>query len=60
MADGMVEAADVLRSPLDANEETIPLGAARSRLELGLKLPGRIELKQRLAAVEARLADKQA
>ena len=38
MADGMAEAADVLRGLLNAESESVRLGAARSLMELGAKL----------------------
>jgi hypothetical protein len=52
MADSMGEAADVLRKLLGAEHESIRLGAARSILEVGLKLRQAFELEERLAALE--------
>jgi HEAT repeat protein len=54
MADGMSEAADVLRQLLAAESETVRLGAARSLLELGVKLRESVELEARLQALEER------
>jgi hypothetical protein len=56
MADGMADAADVLRKLLNADSESVRLGAARSLLELGVKLRESVELEERLAALEGRLA----
>jgi HEAT repeat protein len=56
MADGMAEAADVLRQLLAAKSESVRLGAARSLLELGVKLRESVELEERLRALEARAA----
>ena len=53
LADGMTEAADVLRQLLAAEGESVRLGAARSLLELGVKLRESVELESRLAALEA-------
>jgi hypothetical protein len=53
MADGMAEAADVLRQLLAAESESVRLGAARSLLELGAKLRESIELEERIGEVEA-------
>jgi hypothetical protein len=52
MADGMAEAADVLRKLLGAERDSVRLGAARSLLELGVKLRESVELEERLAALE--------
>src|SRR5262245_32737267 len=52
MADGMTEAADVLRQLLAGESESVRLGAARSLLELGVKLRESVELEERLAALE--------
>ena len=56
MAEGMSEAADVLRQLLAAKSESVRLGAARSLLELGVKLRESVELEERLRALEARAA----
>jgi HEAT repeat protein len=56
MADGMAEAADTLRQLLHAKSEPVRLGAARSILELGNRLREAVELEQRLAELEERLA----
>jgi hypothetical protein len=52
MADGMAEAADVLRQLLAAESESVRLGAARSLMELGVKLRESVALEERLAALE--------
>jgi hypothetical protein len=52
MADGMSEAADVLRELLTADRESVRLGAARSLLELGVRLRESVELEERLQALE--------
>jgi hypothetical protein len=52
MADGMTEAADTLRSLLQAEGESVRLGAARAMLELGVKLRDAVELEARIAALE--------
>lgn len=55
MADGMTEAADELRRLLKkARSETVRLGAARSLLELTVKLRDAVELERRLTALEGR------
>jgi hypothetical protein len=59
MADGMTEAANVLRQLLLAQSENVRLGAARSLLELGVKLRESVELEQRLAELEQRLEAQQ-
>lgn len=58
MADGMADAAVVLRKLLVAESESVRLGAARSLLELGVRLRESVELEQRLQAVEQRLAEE--
>jgi hypothetical protein len=57
MADGMSAAADVLRQLLTAQSENVRLGAARSLLELGVKLRETVELEDRFAALEAALSE---
>jgi hypothetical protein len=57
MAESMTEAAGVLRQLLGAESESVRLGAARSLLELGVKLRESVELEQRLLAIERRMAD---
>jgi hypothetical protein len=52
MADGMAEAADVLRKLLAAGSESVRLGAARSLLDLGVKLRETVELEERLLDLE--------
>jgi hypothetical protein len=59
MANGMTEAADVLRQLLASQTPpAVRLGAARSILELGVKLRESVELEQRVAALET-AADQQ-
>jgi hypothetical protein len=55
MADGMADAADVLRQLLAAESESVRLGAARSLLELGVKLRESAELEERLLTLEEKL-----
>jgi hypothetical protein len=57
MADGMTEAADTLRDLLGSTSPTARLGAARSILELSVKLRESIELEERLQALEQRLPE---
>lgn len=52
MAAGMTEAADVLRALLKADAETVRLGAARSLLDLGVKMREAVELESRLDELE--------
>ena len=52
MADGMAEAADVLRKLLTANSESIRLGAARCLLDLGVRLREAVEVEERLLDLE--------
>src|SRR5262249_50332884 len=53
MADGMSEAADVLRALLDAGTPpAVRLGAARSLLEWGVRLRESVDLEARLLALE--------
>jgi hypothetical protein len=54
-ADGMSEAADMLRRLLRAKRENIRLGAARSLLEFGVRLRESVELEARLAALEKKI-----
>ena len=57
MADGMAEAADVLRALLPPGmPPAVRLGAARSLLELGVRLRESVELEARLASLEEQLA----
>jgi hypothetical protein len=58
MADGMTAAADTLRTLLNAEAESIRLGAARSLLELGTKLRESVEWEARLQALEARQSQR--
>src|SRR5262245_5402507 len=53
MGDTMTEAADVLRQLLAARSERVRLGAARSLLELGVKLRGNVELEGRITTLES-------
>src|SRR5262249_42928117 len=56
MADGMTAAADTLRQLLGAQREAVRLGAARSILELGVKLPENADHEERLLALETEVA----
>jgi transposase-like protein len=59
MADGMSEAADVLRQLLAPSiPPAVRLGACRAMLELGCKLRESVELEARLAAVENATEDR--
>ena len=58
MADGMAAAAETLRTSLDAEGESVRLGAARSILEMGNKLREAVELEERVAELEQRLAER--
>jgi hypothetical protein len=57
LADGLTDAAAKLRQLLAARSEAIQLAAARSLLELGVKLREAVELEQRLAGLEQRLQE---
>jgi hypothetical protein len=59
MADGMSEGAEVLRQLLKARSETVRLGAARSMLELGVKLRESVEIEQRIATLEEQLRSEE-
>jgi hypothetical protein len=52
MADGMADAAATLRKLLNAESESVRLGACRALLELGVKLRESVALEERLAALE--------
>ena len=56
LADASTAAAAKLRDLLDAESETVRLGACRAILELGAKLRESDELAGRIAALEERLA----
>ncbi len=60
MAAGMSEAAGVLRELLKAESEAVRLSAARSLLDIGVKLRQAVDTEERLAAVESRLAEVRA
>jgi hypothetical protein len=60
MADGMVEAASVLRKLLKAKSENVRLGACRAILELGTKLRDSVEVEERLQALERQHEDQAA
>lgn len=57
MADGMTEAADTLRGLLHAESEAVKLGAARSLLEIGVKLREAVELEAEVKELARRLDD---
>jgi hypothetical protein len=52
-------AADTLHRLLNANAETVQLGAARAILDLGLKLREHEDLATRVAALEAMLSERE-
>jgi hypothetical protein len=52
MAEGMAEAACVLRALLAAESESVRLGAARSLLEYGVRLRETVDFEERLRALE--------
>jgi AcrR family transcriptional regulator len=54
LAEASTAAAATLRALLDAEADTVRLGAARSILELGGRLREWVELEARIAALEAR------
>lgn len=54
LSEGMAGAADCLRGLLASESDSVKLGAARSILELGVKLRESTELEQRIAALEGR------
>jgi hypothetical protein len=58
LADGMSHAADTLRALLAVESESVRLGAARTLLELGVKLRESVELEARLADLEAQAAGR--
>jgi hypothetical protein len=55
MSDGMASAADVLRTLLSAQSESVRLAACRAMLELGVKLRDAVDVEERLAALESNL-----
>jgi hypothetical protein len=57
MADASTKAAGKLKDLLDAESEHVQLSAARSILELGVKLREATELEKRIAELEARAAE---
>ena len=57
LADGMGDAADMLRKLLAADSENVRLGAARSLIELGVKLRESVELEERITEIENRLGE---
>ncbi len=56
LADASSDAATTLRKLLDAESETVRLGACRAILELGVKLRESEDLEARLAALEEQQA----
>ena len=56
VADGMSEAADVLRKLLTSDSEGIRLRAAERLLCLGLELNEKLEMRKRLEEIERQLA----
>ena len=57
LSEASTAAADTLRALLDADSETVRLGAGRSILELGARLREALELEARLAALEQKLGE---
>lgn len=55
MSDGLTDAADTLRALLKAKGETARLGAARTLIELTLRMRESVSLEDRLAEVERRI-----
>jgi HEAT repeat protein len=60
LSDAMTAAADELRELLSAESENVRLGAARSLIELGVKLRDSVELTERVAALEGMMAQTNA
>ena len=59
MTEGMTEAAATLRRLLSAESETVQLGAARSLLEMTVKLRENVDFERRLLALEGSAPDEQ-
>jgi hypothetical protein len=59
MAHSVVAAAETLRSLLAARAEVVRLGAARSLIDLAVRLREHIDFEQRLQALEQRLANNE-
>lgn len=57
MVDALTFAVDKLRELLDANSQATQLGAARSLIELAVKIRENVELSDRVAELENRLAE---
>ena len=53
LADGMSDAADVLRTLLTAESEPVRLRAAVELLQLGVKLRDAVEIEERVSALES-------
>lgn len=58
MADGMADAATTLRKLLRAKAESVRLGAARSLLELTIRLRDNIDFEERITALEQRVEQR--
>jgi hypothetical protein len=56
LADASTKAVTTLKDLLDAENESVALGAARSILDMGSKLRETTELEQRISELEARAA----
>jgi hypothetical protein len=56
LVDGMAEGAEMLRALLKAESESVRLGAARSLVELPLRVREHTELEERLRFLEYRMA----
>ena len=57
LADGMTDAAKTLRELLDCESLAVRLGAARSLLEIGVKVREALELEERVRALEDRTTE---
>lgn len=57
LAGAMSAAVDTLRALLDGESETVRCSAARAILDVGVRVREQVELEQRLAALEQRLAE---
>ena len=59
LTEAMCDASDTLRRLLEAESETVRLGAARSVLELGVKLRESVDFEARIAALEGDISHEQ-
>jgi len=58
LADMSAEACDALRKLLDAENESVRLGAIRAAIELGGRMRESVDLEQRVAALESQAKGK--